>query len=204
MKAPLLSLLAFAVLAIAPVARAQDVITQPKAGAPEPPLEWVDKDTGHRVVRLSREAGSSSLYFNYNGYTPKGDRLVFSAPNGVVAMDLKTRALTKIVEGKVRLLFVGRKTGAVYYEKALTDTPNGPKAVMATDPYTKATRQVAKLDSGSACRPSTPTRPCWPASPCAPTCRSRPTWPTPCPAIPTTSKAPTAASSAMPRAARCS
>jgi oligogalacturonide lyase len=149
MKAPLLSLLAFAVLALAPVAHGQDVMTQPKAGAPEPPLEWVDKDTGHRVVRLSREAGSSSLYFNYNGYTPKGDRLVFSVPGGVVAMDLKTRALTKIVEGRVRLLFVGRKTGAVYYEKALTDAPNGPKAVMATDPYTKATRQVAKMDTGS-------------------------------------------------------
>jgi oligogalacturonide lyase len=149
MKAPLLSLLAFAVLALAPVAHGQDVMTQPKAGAPEPPLEWVDKDTGHRVVRLSREAGSSSLYFNYNGYTPKGDRLVFSSPGGITAMDLKTRALTKIVEGRVRLLFVGRKTGAVYYEKALTDTPNGPKAVMATDPYTKATRQVAKMDNGS-------------------------------------------------------
>ena len=128
---------------------AQDMMTAAKPGAPEPPLEWVDKATGHRIVRLSREGGSSSLYFNYNGYTPKGDRLVFSSPNGITAMDLKTRALTKIVEGRVRLLYVGRKTGAVYYEKALSDDPMGPKAVMATDPYTKATRQVVKMDRGA-------------------------------------------------------
>ena len=119
---------------------AQDMQTAAKPGAPEAPLEWIDKTTGHRIVRLSREGGSSSLYFNYNAYTPKSDRLVFSSPTGITAMDLKTRALTKIVEGKVRLLFVGRKTGAVYYEQNLTADPMGPKAVMATDPYTKATR----------------------------------------------------------------
>lgn len=143
-----LALGGLAALALAGAAPAQDVMTLAKPGAAEPPLEWIDKTTGHRLVRLSREAGSSSLYFNYNGYTPKGDRLVFSTPSGITAMDLKTRALTKIVEGKVRLLFVGRKTGAVYYEKALTADPAGPKAVMATDPYTKATRQVAKMDRG--------------------------------------------------------
>ncbi len=148
MKSSLFSLVALALVVIAPAARAQDVMTHPAPGAPEPPLEWIDKDTGHRVVRLSREAGSSSLYFNFNAYTPKGDRLVFATPTGIVAMDLKTRDLTKIVEGKVKLLFVGRKTGAVYYEKALADGLDAPKAVMATDPYTKATRQVARLDRG--------------------------------------------------------
>ncbi|MGH1559202.1 hypothetical protein ACRAWD_18970 [Caulobacter segnis] len=166
-------------------ASAQDMQTAAKPGAPEPPLEWVDKTTGHRIVRLSREPGSSSLYFNYNSYTPKGDRLVFASPTGITAMDLKTRVLSKIVEGKVRLLFVGRKTGAVYYEKALTADPMGPKAVMAVDPYTKATREVAKMIADPF-RPSTPTRPCWPASPSAPTCRSRRTWRTRCPRTPTT------------------
>jgi len=137
-----------AALLLAGLAQAQDLQTTAKPGAPEPPVEWVDKATGHRIVRLSREPGSSSLYFNYNAYTPKGDRLVFATPTGVTAMDLKTRALTRIVEGKVKLLFVGRKTGAVYYEKALTADPMGPKVVMAADPYTKVTREVAKVDRG--------------------------------------------------------
>ena len=35
----------------------------------EPPLSWIDADTGHRVVRLTKEPGSASLYFNQNRYT---------------------------------------------------------------------------------------------------------------------------------------
>jgi hypothetical protein len=34
--------------------------------------EWIDRDTGHRVVQLSREPGSESLYFNLNPFTPDG------------------------------------------------------------------------------------------------------------------------------------
>ena len=37
------------------------------AADPAPPREWIDPDTGHRIVRLSDEPGSASLYFNYNG-----------------------------------------------------------------------------------------------------------------------------------------
>jgi len=31
-----------------------------------PPKTWVDKDTGHRVIRLSDEPNSSGFYFNVN------------------------------------------------------------------------------------------------------------------------------------------
>ena len=34
------------------------------AQSAEPPRSWVDPDTGHRVVRLTDEPGSASLYFN--------------------------------------------------------------------------------------------------------------------------------------------
>ena len=30
------------------------------------PTEWIDPDTGHRVIRLSREPGTASLYFHQN------------------------------------------------------------------------------------------------------------------------------------------
>jgi hypothetical protein len=40
--------------------------------AGELPTEWIDKDTGHRVIRLSREDGTQSLYFNQNAYTADG------------------------------------------------------------------------------------------------------------------------------------
>ena len=126
MKAPLLSalapsLMALALMVLAPSAHAQDVVTQPKPGAAEPPREWIDKDTGHRVIRLSDKPGSGSLYFNFNGYTPDGSMLMISTPDGISAVDLKTHALKPIVDGKVRLLFVGRKTGQVYYQRTAED-----------------------------------------------------------------------------------
>jgi oligogalacturonide lyase len=58
--------------------------------------EWVDSDTGHRVVRWSRVPGSSeSLYFHQNAFTPKGDKMVFenSAPgatNRLFVLDVAT------------------------------------------------------------------------------------------------------------------
>src|SRR4030081_3135145 len=85
------------------------LIAGPSAlAAQEPPVQWVDPDTGHTVVRLSVEAGGSSLYFNYNGYTADGTRLVFSSPHGISVVDLRTHKITPVVAGDVKLLFVGR------------------------------------------------------------------------------------------------
>ena len=39
-----------------------------------PPRSWVDKDTGHRVWRLSDEANSGGFYFNINAYTPDSSK----------------------------------------------------------------------------------------------------------------------------------
>ena len=48
--------------------------------AADPPSSWVDPDTGHRIVRLTREPGSASLYFNQNGYTADGKEMVYTTP----------------------------------------------------------------------------------------------------------------------------
>ena len=81
----------------------------------EPPESWIDKDTGHRVVRLTQEKGSASLYFNQNGYTADGKRLVYTTPDGISVLDLETRQARSIVEGRVRLIDAGRKTQRVFY-----------------------------------------------------------------------------------------
>src|SRR6185312_9187125 len=78
------------------------------------PREWVDADTGHRVIRLSDEAGSQSLYFHQNAYTPDGERLFITTPTGLATVNLKTRGIDKIVDGRVNIIVVGRKTGQVY------------------------------------------------------------------------------------------
>ena len=107
------------------------------ASAQELPREWVDPDTGHRVVRLSDEPGSASLYFHQNAYTPDGSKLIITTPTGLSTIDLKTRKIEKVVEGRVNVIITGRKTGQVYYNKQ--------GVVYATDLNTKVTREVAKL-----------------------------------------------------------
>ncbi|MET3760071.1 oligogalacturonate lyase family protein [Sphingomonas sp. UYEF23] len=113
------------------------------------PREWVDPATGHHIVRLSDEPGSSSLYFNYNGYTPLGDLLVISTPQGLAKVDLKTRKLTTFVRISTpfRLLFVGHKTRTAYYQTQAKDGI-GPKTIFAADIDSGQVRQVATIARG--------------------------------------------------------
>jgi len=106
-------------------------------GGKDIPREWIDPDTGHRVVRLSDEPGSASLYFHQNAYTPNGEKLIITTPTGLSTINLKTRAVEKVVEGRVNVIITGRKTGQIYFAR------NG--AVYATDLNTKATREIGKL-----------------------------------------------------------
>ncbi len=110
----------------------------------EPPLDWIDPDTGHRVIRLSRERGTASLYFHQNAYTASGDKLVVTVPKGIATIELKTNKIELIVEGRASSLIVGRKSRQVFYLK--------DGAVMATHLDTKATREItrnAALRTGS-------------------------------------------------------
>src|ERR1700739_4720416 len=75
-----------------------------------PPKTWVDPDTGHRVYRLTDEPASASLYFNQNGYTADGRKLIYTTPGGISSFDLQTRESRKVVEGRVRVIVTGHKT----------------------------------------------------------------------------------------------
>ena len=110
-----------------------------------PPREWIDPDTGHRVIRLSEEPGSASLYFHQNPYTPDGQKLIITTPNGLSAINLRTRAIEKIVDGRVSVIIVGRKSGDVYYTRTVTDNNDRQTTVYATNLNTKATREIVKL-----------------------------------------------------------
>src|SRR5438876_87109 len=84
------------------------------AVAAEPPSEWIEP-TGHRVVRLSREPGSASLYFHQNAYTASGDKMIISTREGLSTINLKTREIEPVVEGRAGQVVVGRKSRQVYY-----------------------------------------------------------------------------------------
>jgi oligogalacturonide lyase len=105
--------------------------------ATEPPTEWIEPMTGHRVIRLSREPGTSSLYFHQNAYTAAGDKLVVSTRQGLATINLQTRQIEPLAEGRAGQLVVGKKTRQAFY------TRNG--AVYATNLDTRATREITKL-----------------------------------------------------------
>ena len=101
----------------------------------EAPREWIDPDTGHRVVRLSDEPGSASLYFHQNAYTPDGQKLLITTPTGLSTINLKTHAIEKIVDGRVGVIIVGKKTGQVYYTRTVTTNNVRSTTVYATDEH---------------------------------------------------------------------
>jgi oligogalacturonide lyase len=102
----------------------------------DPSKEWIDPDTGHRVIHLSDEPGSGSLYFHYNAYTQSGDKMVFTTRHGISVIDLRTRKIEPLVEGRVSKIIVGRKTRQVFYYRDET--------AFATNLDTHATREIVK------------------------------------------------------------
>ena len=112
------------------------------------PSEWIDPDTGHRIVQLSTEPGSESLYFNLNPFTPDGKRMVITTPNGISMINLQTREVEKIVDGRVNIIMVGRKTGQIYYVRRKIENGATNRIVCATDPNTKTTREILTLARG--------------------------------------------------------
>jgi oligogalacturonide lyase len=112
--------------------------------AEAPPKEWIDPDTGHRVVRLSDEPGTASLYFHQNAYSPDGKKVIVTTPHGISTIDLATRAIESVVTGDVRVIVVGRKSGDVYYSKV----QNGKNEIFATNLQTKSTRRIAEVPRG--------------------------------------------------------
>jgi oligogalacturonide lyase len=106
-------------------------LAQTRPGDPMPPKSWVDKDTGHRVWRLSDEPNSGGFYFNINAFTPDNRQMIYTAPDGIHVMDLATRATKLLVAnpkgaadasssaapppGILHTLVVGHKTNSVFY-----------------------------------------------------------------------------------------
>jgi len=147
-----LALLAFPLASVAQVA----------AGVP--PKTWVDKDTGHRVWRLSNEPNSGGFYFNVNAYTPDGKQMIFTAPDGIHVMDMATRETRLLVPnpprpegsgqagaseqrgpmaGMVHALVVGARTNSVFFTKM--DPATGVNSVYKADTNTGVVRKLVDL-----------------------------------------------------------
>lgn len=108
--------------ALCPPAGAADVGVADSSVTNDVPLSWIDPDTGHRVIRLTREPGSDSFYFNVNCFTPDGKRMVYTTPDGISVLDLATLQATQVVAGPARAIIVGHKFPTLYYTR-VTDKP---------------------------------------------------------------------------------
>jgi len=154
MRCRSLAALAFSVpFLVAPFAlRAQ---TTPDG--PMPPRTWVDKDTGHRVWRLTDERNSGGFYFNVNAYTPDGKQMVYTAPDGIHVMEMASRQTKLLVPNPprpadakgpvyprmVHALVAGYRTNSVFYTKA--DSATGVTSVYKADTNTGAIRKLVDL-----------------------------------------------------------
>ena len=127
-------------------------IAQVPAMEKTPPRTWVDKDTGHRVVRLSDEPGSSGFYFNVNAYTPDLKTMIYTAPDGIHAMDLATRKTRLVVPNPpapappTHAIIAGQKTNSVFYTQA--DPATRVTAIFKADVYTGAITKLTDLPKG--------------------------------------------------------
>jgi oligogalacturonide lyase len=115
---------------------AQEVL---ETGGRKMPNEWIDKDTRHKVIRLSRKEGSNaSFYFHNNPFF--GNKMVFYSTdkNGrqIHTVDLKTFATKQVTKQSAAMSgeILGKKTGNVYYQ--IKDS------VFATNIQTKQTRLI--------------------------------------------------------------
>src|SRR5712675_3156834 len=134
--------------------------------AEDPPKTWVDKDTGHRIWRLSNEANSGGFYFNINAYTADRKQMIYTAPDGIHVLDMDTRKTRLLVPNppaapaaapstdgtavrgagagrNPHALVAGNKTNSVFYTQL--DPATHTAAVYKADTNTGAIRKLTDL-----------------------------------------------------------
>src|SRR5262245_41886971 len=110
-----------------------------------PPRDWVDPATGHRVVRLTDDAGGSTLYFHDNAFSPEGDKLMFTTPRGTAVVDVAKIGQADLIPEIVTTArggYFARRTREIYYTAGAPGAARGGGTIMAVNVDTKQTRDV--------------------------------------------------------------
>jgi oligogalacturonide lyase len=123
------------------------MVIAPVRAPDEPPSDWIDPDTGHRVLRLSTEPGSTTLYFHDNAYTPDGDRYAFNSPSGIMLVDVTTLGKTppkaELIVPRAGGTYLARRSREVYFAQRTVGAPRGAGGeVYAYNVDTRRTRRV--------------------------------------------------------------
>ncbi|MFT2010442.1 oligogalacturonate lyase family protein [Pontibacter sp. 13R65] len=124
-----------------------------ETGAQKPmPQQWIDKDTGHKLMRLSSAPGSnSSFYFHNNPFVKQlkneGDKMVFyntdaSGTKQLYTVNLKTLKNEQLTTSK------SKKVGEIVAPKRREVIYQTNDSVFATHLDTKKTRLVYVFPAG--------------------------------------------------------
>ena len=121
------------------------------AAVAKPVKQWTDATTGHEIVQITdAPGGAASLYFHQNSYTPQGDKMVISTPDGISVVTLADWSVTPLVKGRdLQLLFTGRRTRTAYYAGRRHDDAGGATTIFAADIDSGKTRRIATVAKGS-------------------------------------------------------
>ena len=154
-RLPLSSLAALAFIALPFTMQAQPA----SASSLTPPKTWVDKDTGHRIWRISDEPNSGAFYFNVNAYTPDHQHMVYNSPEGIRVLDLATMKTKMLVPNppassadvsstarlnrNARAIVVGHKTNSIFFTRL--DPETHANAIYKADTNTGAIRKLVDL-----------------------------------------------------------
>ncbi|KQM68151.1 oligogalacturonate lyase [Sphingomonas sp. Leaf17] len=114
------------------------------------PASWIDAKTGHRILRLSDAPGNYALYFNYNAYTPQGDRMIFQTADGISVADTKSWTVKPLLRRPgLHLLFAGHTTRTAYFSEQGKGGADAPVTIYAADIDTGKVRKIADVPKGS-------------------------------------------------------
>ncbi len=127
------------IIATACIAAAGSLKAQPllETGGKKMPDVWIDKDTKHKVVRLSRVEGRNGSFYFHNNPFYKNKMVFYNTGAGgkqMYSVDLTTFATEQITHQNSPMSgeLIGQKTGNVYYQ--IKDS------VFSTNIITKATK----------------------------------------------------------------
>ncbi|WP_128254057.1 oligogalacturonate lyase family protein [Falsirhodobacter deserti] len=96
---------------------APGLLRQASAATDGIPTDWRDGETGYRIVRLSRQDDSRSLYFHDNAFTADGRWMVFERHDGLSLIDFTTMKPQPLIEGQFKVLMVSRTKPVLYAER---------------------------------------------------------------------------------------
>jgi oligogalacturonide lyase len=159
----LLPLAAIALTSFAAIAQRAQADIKPSETGVMPPKTWVDKDTGHRVWRVSDEPNSGAFYFNVNAFTPDHKQMVYNSPDGIRVLDLATMTTKMLVPntppattdalagrggrgfggGAAHAIVVGHKTNSIFFTRM--DPETHANAVYKADTTTGEIRKLIDL-----------------------------------------------------------